>query len=87
MYLFIIVCMYIRVFPSYYTMHSTTTHRYVEMSDASKAIIFGTILRSFLSGCDGGLDSMTDDIVTSSIKVCMYVCMYLIQHYYAIFCI
>lgn len=42
---------------------------YVEMSDTSKAVIFGTILRGFLSNFDGGLVNMTDDIVSSSINV------------------
>jgi dynein heavy chain len=42
---------------------------YVEMSDASKALIFGAILRNFLSACDGGVDRMTDDIVSASIQV------------------
>lgn len=42
---------------------------YVEMSDSSKMIIFGSILRTFLSGFEGGLVSLTDDIVASSIEV------------------
>lgn len=42
---------------------------YVEMSDASKAIIFGTILRAFLTPFDGGIVTMTDDIVNSSIEI------------------
>lgn len=42
---------------------------YVEMSDASKSLIFGTILRSFLSAFEGNLAAMTDDIVQASIKV------------------
>lgn len=42
---------------------------YVEMSDSSKALIFGTILRNFLGNFDGGIVSMTDDIVSASINV------------------
>jgi dynein heavy chain len=42
---------------------------YVEMSDASKSVIFGSILKGFLSSFDGGLVNMTDDIVASSIEV------------------
>ena len=42
---------------------------YVELSDSSKSLIFVTILRNFLSGCDGGVDKMTDDIVNASIQV------------------
>jgi dynein heavy chain len=42
---------------------------YVEMSDSSKAVIFGSILRSFLATFEGGLVSMTDDIVTASIQL------------------
>ena len=42
---------------------------YVELSDASKALIFGTILRNFLTPFEGGIVSMTDDIVAASIEV------------------
>lgn len=42
---------------------------YVEMSDASKALIFGTILRNFLASFEGGIVSLTDDIVGASIEV------------------
>lgn len=42
---------------------------YVEMSDASKQIIFGSILRSFLSLFEGGIVAMTDDIVHATIDV------------------
>jgi hypothetical protein len=39
------------------------------MSDASKSIIFGTILRGFLANFEGGIVAMTDDIVNASIEV------------------
>ena len=39
------------------------------MSDASKSLIFGTILRSFLSTFDNDLSSLTDAIVSSSSAV------------------
>ena len=42
---------------------------YVEMSDASKSIIFGSILRNFLANFEGGIVSMTDDIVKASIDI------------------
>ena len=42
---------------------------YVEMSDASKTIIFGSILKSFLTPFDSGLITMTDVIVKSSIDL------------------
>lgn len=42
---------------------------YVEMSDASKTIIFGTILRNFLTSFEGGIVQLTDDIVKASIEV------------------
>jgi len=42
---------------------------YVEMSEASTKLIFGLILRSFLTNFDGGLADMTDKIVASSIHV------------------
>lgn len=42
---------------------------YVEMSDVSKAHIFGNILRTFLGTFEGGLDTMTDSIVKASIEV------------------
>lgn len=39
------------------------------MSDASKTLIFGSILRAFLGTFEGGIVSMTDDIVAASIEV------------------
>ena len=42
---------------------------YVEMSDESKSLIFGSILRNFLSGFENDIVSMTDDIVAASIDV------------------
>jgi len=42
---------------------------YVEMSDASKSLIFGTILKNFLTGFEGNIVAMTDDIVNASIEV------------------
>ena len=39
------------------------------MSDTSKALIFGSILRSFLATFEGGIVAMTDDIVNASIEV------------------
>jgi dynein heavy chain len=42
---------------------------YVEMSDASKSVIFGTILRGFLANFEGNIVIMTDDIVKASIEV------------------
>ena len=42
---------------------------YVEMSDDSKTLIFGSILRNFLSTFENGLVTMTDDIVAASIDV------------------
>lgn len=42
---------------------------YVEMSDSSKALIFGTILRNFLTPFEGNIVTLTDDIVSASIDV------------------
>ena len=42
---------------------------YVELSDASKSLIFGSVLRNFLTPFEGGIVSMTDDIVTASIQL------------------
>ena len=42
---------------------------YVEMSDASKQIIFGSILRTFLIPFENNLAQMTDDIVGASIHM------------------
>ncbi|RYH30569.1 hypothetical protein EON65_04765 [archaeon] len=42
---------------------------YVEMSDSSKALIFGSILRGFLQNFENNLILMTDDIVSASIYV------------------
>jgi dynein heavy chain len=42
---------------------------YVEMSDASKAVIFGSILINYFTPFDGGIVSMTDDIVRASIDL------------------
>jgi dynein heavy chain, axonemal len=42
---------------------------YVEMSDSSKAHIFGTILRNYLGRFEGDLGRLTDPIVQSSIEV------------------
>lgn len=42
---------------------------YVEMSDSSKALIFGTILRNFLLSFEGNIVSLSDDIVRASIEV------------------
>ena len=36
-----------------------------QMSDSSKSLIFGSILRSFLATFEGGIVSMTDDIVAA----------------------
>jgi dynein heavy chain len=42
---------------------------YVEMSDASKAVIFGSILSSFLVAFDGGLVQHAEPVVAASIDV------------------
>ncbi len=39
------------------------------MSDSSKSLIFGSILRTYLSGFDGGIVALTDEIVAASIDV------------------
>eukprot|EP01041_Mallomonas_annulata_P000832 gene832-1621_t len=42
---------------------------YVEMSDDSKSLIFGSILKNFLTTFEPGLVGMTDAIVSSSIDI------------------
>ena len=42
---------------------------YVEMSDASKSIIFGTILTNFLTNFENNIVTMANDIVQASIDV------------------
>ena len=51
---------------------------YVEMSDASKSIIFGSILSNFLTNFEGGIVSMAEDIVKASIDLFATICVELL---------
>ena len=51
---------------------------YVEMSNASKSIIFGSILSNFLTNFEGGIVSMAEDIVKASIDLFATICVELL---------